>query len=381
MLDMRQATRQDRASVWPYLIRKHRLRAEYQEQDQTGQIYSGVLATMSNSDRGERNQVVGTAFSLAFAFLLVSLIVGVLAYSQGREAEVRNQQPAAYAEGAKEAAQRACVGVDPATVFECVYEKVDASQEQAHAEQDLDAQQGMKFWAAAMGLFTFGTLVVTGLGVWYVARTLETNVGFLKESRDATKAMNRANKIAAAAQRPWIKIEAEVTCVESRDNSFVVQCTARVTNIGNMAALDCAVRGCITNQDGKPTGKYRIQEARTEAKIASRGKSQKGFKPYPLLPNETATFSSSCETIGHPIIEEIDEETKATFYVFFVAVRYRLPGEKKRRKTDRAFCVSYGSTEAERRDPFGMMGIPIPLPDDLSIETSVLRRAGHTRTT
>src|SRR5688572_20688453 len=122
---------------------------------------------MSDGDRGERDQDLNRGLGVVAAIILVALTVGVISYSSGVERERRNQYPPAYAESAKQDAAKACIGGEAGAVFECVYERVEASHDQARAEQDLNAQLGMKFWAAVMAAISLGTLAVTIVGVWY----------------------------------------------------------------------------------------------------------------------------------------------------------------------------------------------------------------------
>ncbi|MEK6637053.1 MAG: hypothetical protein AABY88_03105 [Pseudomonadota bacterium] len=141
------------------------------------------------------------------AIVLCTIITGILSYSSGRESERRNHAPASYSRAAKQDAERACVGMDSGTAFECIYEKVEASQEQARGEQDLSAQQRAASAAMISAIIALLTLGATGMGVWYVKRTLDATLEAVKDTSKATVAMNDANEIAKAAQRPWVSIE------------------------------------------------------------------------------------------------------------------------------------------------------------------------------
>jgi hypothetical protein len=83
---------------------------------------------MADSNRGERKPSVSDAFGILAAIALVAIIVGVLAFSQGKEAERRDQTPADYAQAAKQDAARTCTSSEAATVFECDYQKVEAAK-------------------------------------------------------------------------------------------------------------------------------------------------------------------------------------------------------------------------------------------------------------
>jgi hypothetical protein len=198
---------------------------------------------MSDSNRSERPEAVGPVFAILSAILVISVIVGVLAYSQGIESERRNNAPAAYAEAAKKDARDSCVGSEAATVFECVYEIVEASQEQAQGEQDLDAQQGMHLWAAIMAALTFGTFVLTGFALWFIKGTLEATADMVTETKNlsqetvkATHAMVRQNELTEAAQRPFVVVEAGPSPTGPNDRGQIMPASFRYRNFGGTAA-------------------------------------------------------------------------------------------------------------------------------------------------
>lgn len=169
------------------------------------------------SDRRERTPHLG-GFGLLIALILCCLIVGGLTYSAGIEGERRDQYPAAYSDTAKQSAQRTCVGTEPGAVFDCVYEKVEASQDQARAEQDLDAQQGMKFWAAIMAIFTLATVLITAVGVWFVKRTLDATLEAVEDTGRATDAMLAGNEIAQKSAEKQLRAYLSVKSITISDD-------------------------------------------------------------------------------------------------------------------------------------------------------------------
>lgn len=153
---------------------------------------------MSTSGRSEQSQDLG-AFGYFAAIILCCVIVGGLAYGLGRENERRYETPASYAKLAKADAQSACTGRAGAAAFECIYEKVEAAQEQARDEQDLIAQQKAANSALISAVVAFATLILTGVGVWYVKQTLEATLEAVEDTGQATRAMQEANSIARQA--------------------------------------------------------------------------------------------------------------------------------------------------------------------------------------
>jgi hypothetical protein len=53
----------------------------------------------------------------------------------------RQQTPKAYDETAKKDAVRACIGIDPRAVIECVSEKAETAYQTDHNEQNLNIQR------------------------------------------------------------------------------------------------------------------------------------------------------------------------------------------------------------------------------------------------
>jgi hypothetical protein len=150
---------------------------------------------MSRSDRSDGTEGLGH-WGYLLALLLSCLVVGFLSFSQGQETERRNAAPYDHSESAKSYAQRACLGRDGVAQFECIYDAVEASSETARADQDLDAQQGMRFWSVVMVVVSMGTAAITGIGVLYVKRTLDATLVAVESTSDATQAMFEANLIA-----------------------------------------------------------------------------------------------------------------------------------------------------------------------------------------
>lgn len=155
---------------------------------------------MSNSKRGREDGDLG-GFGILAAIALCCLIVGGLAYSNGVEGQRGEQYTAAYEKTAKANAIRSCSKINRATAVECIYEQIETSQNESRAEKDLQAQQGMKFWAAAVALLTLGTLIVTACGVWFVKQTLDATLDAVEDTGRATDAMLRQNEIAQDTAR------------------------------------------------------------------------------------------------------------------------------------------------------------------------------------
>jgi hypothetical protein len=162
---------------------------------------------MSDGDRGSEPATLG-AFGYFSAIALCCIIVAGLAYNFGRQDERRYETPAAYAQAAKADAQRACVNREAA--FECIYEKVEASQEQARSEQDLTAQQVAANSAFMSAIIAFFTFIITGIGAWLIRETLIATQSAVKEAEKATTAardaVDETTRIGEAQIRAYLQI-------------------------------------------------------------------------------------------------------------------------------------------------------------------------------
>ncbi|MBF5090461.1 hypothetical protein F1640_10635 [Novosphingobium sp. NBM11] len=165
---------------------------------------------MSDGDRNGNSKALNWVPPVVGVFLAVSLSWGI-GWLQAREEYKRENTPTAYAEAAKKDAERACVGVEPRAVFECVNEKTEAAYQTAHDEQDLSAQQRAASSALASSVLSFFSLLLSGIGVWYVKRTLDATLQAVKDTGDATDEMRKANaisnRIAEAELRPYLFVD------------------------------------------------------------------------------------------------------------------------------------------------------------------------------
>ena len=176
---------------------------------------------MSGSDRGKGTPPL--EWALPFIGIIVALILASgLGWLDGREAERRYQTPHRHAESAKASAERACAGLEPGAAFECVYEKVEASENTAQTEQDLSAQQRAASSALASAIVALFGLIATIVGVWFVKRTLDATLEAVQDTSEATVAMREANTIAKGNlalaergatldQRPWLSVAISIS--------------------------------------------------------------------------------------------------------------------------------------------------------------------------
>lgn len=191
---------------------------------------------MSGGGKHKRSELLAVTIFCAIMLFGAVLLLYVLGILNGRESERRQHLPVAYSQSAQADARRACVGRKDDALFDCIYERVAASQEQARGEQDLSAQQRAAASALASAVVALLTLVVSVFGVWFVKQTLEATLEAVKESGDATKAMIRQNELTEAAQRPYIVVEAGPSPTKPNRRGYIMGASYRYRNFGGTAA-------------------------------------------------------------------------------------------------------------------------------------------------
>lgn len=190
---------------------------------------------------GDENPPTLGAFGYFSALVLCCILVGGLTYSMGRENARRYDTPAHYAKAAKADAENACAAREKTAAFECIYEKVEAAQEQARGEQDLSAQQKAANASLISAIVAFFTFILSGIGVWFVKRTLDATLVAVKDTGKATDAMVHQNHLAEHAQRPWIEIDLEYDFGSRRKGGFILAFNVIVRNIGQTPARNANI--------------------------------------------------------------------------------------------------------------------------------------------
>lgn len=181
---------------------------------------------MSRCKRSDFEKYTLLGFVIVFLIWL-AISIGVVAYGSGREDQRRDQAPAAYSDTAKKKAMESCAGQETGAAYECIYEKVESSQEQARGEQDLIAQQksanGTLITAAAALISLFVSMV--GIGLVYTT---------FAETR---KANEIANNVGYNQLRPFM-VASGFENINAQDGSAkFLRIIINWTNAGNTPAL------------------------------------------------------------------------------------------------------------------------------------------------
>jgi hypothetical protein len=147
--------------------------------------------------------------------------------------------------------------METGAAFECIYEKVESSKDQENTDQDLTAQFRAADSALFSAVFSLLALGVTGVGVWFVKRTLDATLEAVEDTGKATKAMFDANEIARDAQRAWLqidKVEVKIHALESADMlTVLVYAWITIRNTGRRPAIGIDRREIV-----RPMGKREI---------------------------------------------------------------------------------------------------------------------------
>lgn len=161
---------------------------------------------MSGSDRSDRTPDLGW-FGVWAAFLICAILIGTFSYLQGRETERRYYTPHQHSEDAKHNARKSCFNGEASDPVECVYEAIESSEEHAHSEQDLSAQQRAATSALISMVVGVVTLIVSGAGLWALLKTIRQAQEGLERAREANEISQRGLELGwkpdLAIEMPW----------------------------------------------------------------------------------------------------------------------------------------------------------------------------------
>lgn len=276
---------------------------------------------------------------IAVAVCVVAIAVALataaaIGHSEGIQTERRSANPHNHAESAKARASRACVGLEPAAMFECVNQEVERSEETARAEQDLSAQQDMALWALLMTLVSAVTALIATIALWFVRETLKETRAMTFEAQRTTKAAEDALKVtrdvATAELRPWVSIEAEITKVVETDHTIEVYYRVTFRNIGKTIATDVRT---VSRHDflGEQAGEF---VARAYANAIPREERASALIPGEEIafPGSHAQARSAIPWMGDP---------RRVVSVVIASVFYQSELDKKPHRTDRCFLFGW----------------------------------------
>jgi hypothetical protein len=286
---------------------------------------------MSDSDRGGRDQSLEALFC-ALALLGIVILVYAVGQNFGVSAGRNEVTAREHYEDVKQDNLRACFRMNGVAATECVTKTIEAAQDKSDSRQDLFAQRDMAnftFWMLILSVCTF---VVTGLGVWLVKRTLDTNINFLTESRNATLAMEGQVHLMQAAQRAWVVIEPEILEVIVREDGIrMITCAIHFRNNGKTVARDVKFFGCAVTKHSSDLDDTAEQMYSSLTNSPECGASS-------IMPNECLTLRTS---VAGRVLNPKPEVSQ--YILILGSVGYRLENCDEIRQTVRAYFAGRGS--------------------------------------
>lgn len=190
--------------------------------------------------------------------------------------------------------------------------------------------------AAIWGMF--GTLVAA-LGTmglyWQIVLTRKA----VKDTTEATAAIQEANKIAQAEQRAWLIIEPELLTAECNGIAFEINWKAHLKNIGKTVAEDIAYVADILFGSDDIIGEISKMMDRLEQEAKIPGDIDA------LIPNESVWVGGRVGTKIRTMPWSVGGRT----YMLIVALaRYRVVGDAESHTTARSFAIGFKDDEQFR---------------------------------
>ncbi|MHA7820078.1 MAG: hypothetical protein ACX930_10575 [Erythrobacter sp.] len=205
---------------------------------------------MSDSNWNVRIAVIGCLAAILLIFWGLSVSIYATGFSSGIHQTEANGYAAEYSSDTDERINK-CPTDTVAALRECVEEAVTASHESQRAEYDLNAQRNMAEWAWWLLIVSTVGIGVTTIGTIFLAIQVQLTREAVKDTSDATKAMNRQNELTEQAQRPWLSIELETrTPYFVNDQVFQTTLGLKIKNVGTSPATNVKVISkCFVNRD------------------------------------------------------------------------------------------------------------------------------------
>ncbi|MFC3322321.1 hypothetical protein [Mesorhizobium cantuariense] len=185
--------------------------------------------------------------TLAAATVLI-FMVGIVSaitldqYAKVHEAYSRYQEKAEQdRHNTQKVIAESCFGMDLPAFTKCVSDKLETYDRQQATNQDLQAQKDMGFWALCTFLASCGSLIVTGIGIFYVRKSLLAS----------HEAVETARQQLIADQRPWLLVVPTFVAPITFDQKGVkTEIALDISNIGKTPAQGVYVKAVLVNSLG-----------------------------------------------------------------------------------------------------------------------------------
>ena len=174
-----------------------------------------VTAAFFFMSRSEKyGQLTLLVLALAAFFGILAVVYGLVleTYGERRELHTKYQDQAKTQQKiAADHMADACFGIVGPAFVKCVSDQMERYEANRPADADLRAQQDMALWALWMFIASCSTVLVTGVGIYYVRETLEASRSAVRAADDAVAETRR---IGEAQVRAYLSIESVSIAVD-----------------------------------------------------------------------------------------------------------------------------------------------------------------------
>ena len=206
----------------------------------------------------------------------------------------------------------------------------DPSDGQEREKRDLAAQESMSVWAfwllmvSALGTIT--TMIGTGFLLWQIMLTREA----VQDTGDATKAMNRQNELAAAAQRAWLVPEPAITSAVIEDDGIDLEWECLLRNRGSTVAREAKFITRLSKLI--PPDFEKIPE------LIEDQRNQFEDSTTNIIPNESIWRGGG--SYQHIPSIEWSDDNPAIAIILIALARYKIEGDTDWHITERVFMIT-----------------------------------------
>lgn len=146
-----------------------------------------------------------------------------------------------YHDRSQERIRDTCTNREIAPFSVCVSEILKSTQEAQTAQYDLSAQNRMALWAQWSFFISVFSLGITGVGIYFVWKTLDANIEAVKT---ANRAIESDREIGEAQMRAYITVMSGFTAKPAPgENKIVVY--LRMTNSGQSPAFNLQIENKV----------------------------------------------------------------------------------------------------------------------------------------
>lgn len=158
----------------------------------------------------------------------ISAAIVISEYAKVHSSYSAYQQNAeSYRRTTQEEIAQSCYGRDSPGFRDCIANKLETYYRDQATNEDLQAQQNMAFWAAAIFYLGIVQALIGLAGIYYVARNLS----------QTAESVQLANKAIVVENRPWVYLNpASISDLMIDDRGAHCSLTIQIANAGNSPA-------------------------------------------------------------------------------------------------------------------------------------------------